>query len=104
MFRLIPLVASAMTFCYNGLNKFKNIAKDIDINVLWVDTEQGERHVRRVIDRIVEILNTEYGGCDVYISSLRRIAFDNLTDTHSVSMQFCGNLPLFYSLTDTHDT
>ena len=49
------LVASAMGIPYNGLNNFKNIAKGMNINVLWADAEQGERHVRRVIDRISEM-------------------------------------------------
>ena len=40
------LVASAMAIPYNGLNNFKNVDKDMNMNVLWVDTEQGERHVR----------------------------------------------------------
>ena len=41
-----------MAIPYNKLNNFKNVAKDMDINVLWIDTEQGERHVRRAIERI----------------------------------------------------
>ena len=56
------LVASAMAIPYNGLNNFKNVAKDMDINVLWVDTEQGERHVRRVIDRISTMTGAKMGG------------------------------------------
>ena len=56
------LVASAMAIPYNKLNNFKNVAKDMDINVLWIDTEQGERHVRRVIDRISEMTGAKMGG------------------------------------------
>jgi hypothetical protein len=51
-----------MAIPYNKLNNFKNISKDMDINVLWVDTEQGERHVRRVIDRISEMTGAKMGG------------------------------------------
>ena len=56
------LVASAMAIPYNKLNNFKNVAKDMDINVLWIDTEQGERHVRRVIERISEMTGAKMGG------------------------------------------
>ena len=56
------LVASAMAIPYNGLNNFKNVDKDMNMNVLWVDTEQGERHVRRVIDRISEMTGAKMGG------------------------------------------
>ena len=56
------LVASAMAIPYNKLNNFKNVDKDMDMNVLWVDTEQGERHVRRVIDRISTMTGAKMGG------------------------------------------
>ena len=56
------LVASAMAIPLDKLNNFKSIDKDMNINVLWVDTEQGERHVRRVIDRISEMTGAKMGG------------------------------------------
>ena len=56
------LVASAMAIPYNGLRNFKNVDKDMNMNVLWVDTEQGERHVRRVIDRISQMTGAKMGG------------------------------------------
>ena len=56
------LVASAMAIPYNGLNNFKNVEKDMNMNVLWIDTEQGERHVRRVIDRISVMTGAKMGG------------------------------------------
>lgn len=56
------LVASAMAIPYNGLNNFKNVDKDMNMNVLWVDTEQGERHVRKVIDRISTMTGAKMGG------------------------------------------
>ena len=52
---MIPLVASAKAIPYNGLNNFKNVAKDMDINVLWVDTEQSASHVHRVVKRIYRL-------------------------------------------------
>ena len=56
------LVASAMAIPYDGLNNFKNVDKDMNMNVLWVDTEQGERHVRRVIERISVMTGAKMGG------------------------------------------
>ena len=56
------LVASAMAIPLDKLNNFKSVDKDMNINVLWVDTEQGERHVRRVIDRISEMTGAKMGG------------------------------------------
>ena len=46
------LVASAMALPLDNLDNFKNVKKNKSMNVLWVDTEQGERHVRRVVERI----------------------------------------------------
>ena len=56
------LVASAMAIPLDKLNNFKNVDKDMDLNVLWVDTEQGERHVRRVVDRISTMTGAKMGG------------------------------------------
>ena len=56
------LVASAMAIPLDKLNNFKSVDKDMNINVLWVDTEQGERHVRRVIDRISVMTGAKMGG------------------------------------------
>ena len=49
------LVASAMAMPAPILNNFKNVAKNVFLNVLWIDTEQGEQHVRRVIKRITKM-------------------------------------------------
>ena len=56
------LVASAMAIPLDRLNNFKNVEKDMNMNVLWVDTEQGERHVRRVIERISVMTGAKMGG------------------------------------------
>ena len=56
------LVASAMAIPLDKLNNFKNVEKDMNMNVLWVDTEQGERHVRRVIERISVMTGAKMGG------------------------------------------
>ena len=39
------LVASAMAMPITSLNNFKNVNKNMDMRVLWVDTEQSEMHV-----------------------------------------------------------
>lgn len=46
------LVASAMAVPSRLIDNFKNVDKNPSLNVLWVDTEQGEHHVRRVIQRM----------------------------------------------------
>ena len=56
------LVASAMAIPYDKLNNFKSVDKDMNLNVLWVDTEQSERHVRRVVDRISTMTGAKMGG------------------------------------------
>ena len=56
------LVASAMAIPLDRINNFKNVDKDMNLNVLWIDTEQGERHVRRVVDRISEMTGAKMGG------------------------------------------
>ena len=56
------LVASAMAIDYHKLNNFKNVDKNHNLDVLWVDTEQGEMHVRKVVDRISEMTGAKLGG------------------------------------------
>ena len=56
------LVASAMAIPCNKLDNFSNVTKDMYLNVLWVDTEQGERHVRKVIERITTMTGAKLGG------------------------------------------
>ena len=56
------LVASAMAIPYNKLNNFKIVDKNHNLDVLWVDTEQGEAHVRKVVDRISEMTGAKLGG------------------------------------------
>ena len=56
------LVASAMAIPYNKLNNFKIVDKNHNLDVLWVDTEQGEMHVRKVVDRISEMTGAKMGG------------------------------------------
>ena len=56
------LVASAMAVPSARINNFKSVDKNPSINVLWVDTEQGEHHVRRVIQRITTMTGAQLGG------------------------------------------
>lgn len=56
------LVASAMAYDVTWLNNFKCVGKNSDLVVLWVDTEQGERHVRKVIQRMSQMTGATHGG------------------------------------------
>ena len=56
------LVASALAIPYKGLNNFKCVANNSDLTCLWVDTEQGQPHVRKVIERITEMTGSKLGG------------------------------------------
>ena len=56
------LVASAMAYDVTWLNNFKRVGKNSDLVVLWVDTEQGERHVRKVIQRMSQMTGATHGG------------------------------------------
>ena len=51
-FLTTALVASAIAYRFKNSQAFKNISNNITLNVLWLDTEQSEGHVRKVIDRI----------------------------------------------------
>ena len=72
------LIASAMAIPLDKLNNFKNVEKNMDLNVLWIDTEQGERHVRRVIERISTMTGAKMGGLNaeprLMTQSLRELA------------------------------
>ena len=46
------LVAVLLPIALRPLKPLKNISNNITLNVLWLDTEQSEGHVRKVIDRI----------------------------------------------------
>jgi RecA/RadA recombinase len=56
------LVASAMAMPSKRIDNFANVDKNMDMRVLWIDTEQGEMHVRRVVDRISEMTGAKLGG------------------------------------------
>ena len=56
------LVASAMAIPYSKLNNFEIVDKNHTMDVLWVDTEQGEMHVRKLEDRISEMTGAKLGG------------------------------------------
>ena len=66
------LVASAMAVPFKRINNFKNVDNNADINVLWVDTEQGERHVRKVVERITRMTGAALGGakCEPRLTTL----------------------------------
>lgn len=54
-FLTTALVASAFAYPYPDSEAFENVSYDMSLKVLWLDTEQGEAHVRKVIDRINRI-------------------------------------------------
>lgn len=56
------LVASAMAIPAPILDNFEIVDKNMDIEVLWIDTEQGEQHVRRVVERISAMTGAKAGG------------------------------------------
>ena len=58
------LVASAMAMPLPSLDNFKTVEKNPMLSVLWVDTEQGEQHVRRVVKRITEMTGGALMGLD----------------------------------------
>lgn len=51
-FLTTAIVASAIAYRFKSTLAFKNVSNNITLNVLWLDTEQSEGHVRKVIDRI----------------------------------------------------
>ncbi len=70
-FLTTALVASAIAYRFKNSQAFKNISNNITLNVLWLDTEQSEGHVRKVIDRIntitgVKRTNMEDSRLNVY--------------------------------------
>ena len=70
-FLTTALVASAIAYRFKATQAFKNISNNITLNVLWLDTEQSEGHVRKVIDRIntitgVKRTNMEDSRLNVY--------------------------------------
>ena len=66
------LVASAMAIAYSKINNFKNVDKNHNLDVLWIDTEQGEMHVRRVVERISEMSGAKLCGmvCEPRLTTL----------------------------------
>ena len=59
------LVASAIALPAERINNFKNIDNNMYLSVLWVDTEQGEHHVRKVVKRITQMTGAAMGGAIV---------------------------------------
>jgi hypothetical protein len=51
-----------MAMPITSLNNFKNVNKNMDMRVLWVDTEQSEMHVHRVVDRIMTMTGAKLSG------------------------------------------
>ena len=83
------LVASAMALPAKILNNFSSVEKNPSMSVLWVDTEQGEQHVRKVVKRISAMTGALLGGAvaepRLTTLALRELApmarYDMLIDT-----------------------
>ena len=76
-FLTTALVASAIAYKRKDSKAFKNISNNITLNVLWLDTEQGEGHVRKVIDRINTITGIKKVGIEdsrLNVYALRELA------------------------------
>ncbi|MBR0335706.1 MAG: AAA family ATPase [Alistipes sp.] len=63
-FLTTAIVASAIAYRFKNSPAFKNISNNITLNVLWLDTEQSEGHVRKVIDRINTITGIKRTSVD----------------------------------------
>jgi hypothetical protein len=74
------IVASAMAYPTSGNRAFKNVSNcmrnSVDITVLWLDTEQSQSHVRKVIDRIntiTGIYRYDKDDCRLNVFALREL-------------------------------
>lgn len=56
------LVASAMAIRAKCINNFKSVDSNLNLTCLWIDTEQGQPHVRKVIERISAMTGAKAGG------------------------------------------
>lgn len=59
------LVASAMAIRAKCINNFKSVDSNLNLTCLWIDTEQGQPHVRKVIERISTMTGAKAGGLPV---------------------------------------
>lgn len=74
------IVAAAMAYPFSGSRAFGNVSNcirnNVDITVLWLDTEQSESHVRKVIDRmntITGIYRCDKDDCRLNVYALREL-------------------------------
>ena len=74
------IVAAAMAYPFSGSRAFDNVSNcirnNVDITVLWLDTEQSISHVRKVIDRInniTGIYRCDKDDCRLNVFALREL-------------------------------
>ena len=91
------LVASAMAIPYSKLNNFEIVDKNHTMDVLWVDTEQGEMHVRKVVDRISEMTGAKLGGL-VSEPRLTTLALRELAPAERKQRMYDAMLLMHYDL------
>ena len=61
-FLTTAIVASAMSYRLNGAPHFNNVSRAMGLIVLWLDTEQGQGHIRKVVTRINEMTGIKHVG------------------------------------------
>ena len=91
------LVASAMAMPAERINNFKNIYNNMYLNVLWIDTEQGEMHVRRVIQRIAHMTGATLGG-STFEPHLTTLALRELAPHQRKAMLYDALLVGYYDI------
>ena len=96
-FLVSALVASSMAPPARIINNFKNVANNPLMNVLWVDTEQGEQHVRRVVKRITTMTGAEIGG-EVVEPRLTTLALRELAPHERKAMLYDAMRLMHYDL------
>ena len=74
------IVAAALAYPVSDSKAFKNVSNcmlnNVDISVLWIDTEQSISHVRKVIDRINNITGIyrfQSDDCRLNVFALREL-------------------------------
>ncbi|MBQ9137949.1 MAG: AAA family ATPase [Alistipes sp.] len=77
-FLTTALVASAFAYPFSDSLAFENVSYNPNLTVLWLDTEQSEAHVRKVIERINKMSGITRIGeevdCRLTVLGLRELA------------------------------
>ena len=85
-FLTTALIASVMAYRFSDSEAFENVSNNISLKVLWLDTEQGEMHVRKVIERINRITGNDRVGGDKDDPRLRVFALREIDPRHRLDV------------------